>query len=233
MKKHTLIALGLMTAGLAMTAPASAATLLTPWQDHAFGKNSLNQSQNILVDGFDSSLGTLTSVHLQYTISESLFNTASVDPQGSGDQEVGASLGNPLTATATVTAAGPGGLTATNTLTTPGFSGFIVDNIGTQTVGTTSITNFLVGPTVLTSGLGGYIGGTSSVTITVSSNGTQGGSVTDFVLTGNKGSYTGTLSIRYDYFVPDQVPEPASLSLIGIGLAGAAVARRRKAKKAA
>lgn len=41
--------------------------------------------------------------------------------------------------------------------------------------------------------------------------------------------WDGEVQVRYSYDVPSNVPEPVSLSLIGVGLAGLGFARRRKA----
>jgi hypothetical protein len=226
----------------ATTVAASAAPSVTATQTDTYAFASLSASTNLLFNGFDSSLGTLTGVFVTLTYSATVNDTAFV--LSGGDTPVGSPT--PLTATATTTLSGTGllaGLSATGTVTTPGFVGTVADNGLVNTVGTQTATNLTSSTSLLNPpiDLSGFIGGLDSISLLLTESGTQGGSVPANVLTGNNGNANVSVALYYQYDaacgtapgqtgVPCPVPEPASMSLLGAGLValGTIVRRRRK-----
>ena len=233
----------LSIAAIAMTAMFSSATatagliVTTPVQTQTFSfADLISGAQLLAFNGFDSTLGTLTSVTMSWSLNQTLNNTASNN--SAAIQAVGTPT--PLTATATTTFNGTGiatALTSTNTLTTPGFTGSVAAGtaytVGAppvivivptlSTVGTATITG-ITGSSILSTGLAGYIGGLNLFNISVNSSGTQGGSVNALVTTGNNGTASGFVNLFYTY---NEVPTPGTIALLGLGLLGLAVMRRK------
>jgi hypothetical protein len=227
MKTNKILAAAVITAGLLSAMPAMASSVLvTTTQTQLFDFSSLDGNTTLSFNGFDSSLGTLTSFHFAWTVDKTLNNN--VINIGSS-----ASIGSPTAVSATSTTLFSGSTTAgplfsdTNTLTTAGFTGTVPS--GVTLVGTASATGLSGNVDLFTpaSNLSGYIGGLNFLNLAISNTGSQGGSVPGSVFTGNNGTATGTVSLYYDYQL-SSVPEPVTLGMMGLGLAGLTAFRRRK-----
>jgi len=221
------VAAGVIAFGLAGAAYAGPFVTATQTQSFHFG--TLSGLTLLSFDGFDSNLGTLESVHISLSADITVNDTAAVVPNGSGNQSVG--VPTPLTASSFSQLVGPGSLfVSTGVVTTPGFVGTVIDDNVVHVVGT--VTSTVNGSTVLNSpptDLSAYIGGTGSVALVLTQFGTQGGSVSDFVLTGNTGTADVLVSLFYDYSTTTtNMPEPTTLVILGLGLAGLGIARRRR-----
>jgi hypothetical protein len=223
MKK--LITLTALSAGLLAPLPALSGPLTTTAQIYTFNFNG-NANTSFSFTGFDTALGTLNSVHFEWTLNKSINNTVfNLNPTAQA-------VGNPLALTAfsDSTFQGTGiasALTATHTLTTPSFSGNVVN--GLSTVGSASAPT-LSGAVCLSndgscgigsSNLSAYIGGANLFNINFLNDTNQSGSVPSLVFTGNNSTTAGTASIFYDYTAatPPSVPEPTTLGLTGLAFA--------------
>jgi hypothetical protein len=195
--------------------PSGAATLVLPF-NFAAQANS-----------FDTSLGTLTSVVITVTTrvagSVQIISLNQTPPNGptssysnAGDQT-------------NVHVTGPGGLNETYVAQTNGVSGTVNNPTPTQIVTVTTRTGLTgsttASQTITGAGLIAYETPPSMNTVTL--NYTAGPSTV--MGTGNvafQGNATAgaTLSITYNYIAA--VPEPASMSLLGIGMAGFFAFRR-------
>jgi hypothetical protein len=174
MMKKTLIAAGLLAFGVMAAAPASAGQLVTPTQERAFSLPDLDETFELFFDGFDASLGKLMSVHWTFEGTATL-NNAVVNIDGPvmvGDP-------NPLSAIWDITFSSPVGMSDSAQLVTPDFAGEVPAGGPTQ-VGTSGLVGISGMAWIDNSDpvtLADYIGGAVSVLMTVSGQGTQGGSV--------------------------------------------------------
>jgi hypothetical protein len=218
----------LVLASLAMTRSASAGFQQEVVYGY-FGTSSIPLSTYFSVNTskfalFNPVLGTLESVTIVLTqtatVTSSVTNQSAVTSNGykvySADQITATGLGGNQ-ATATLQSNTVTGTIATKTMLT---------NLGTLS-GTTSSN------AVSESALADYIGkGTSSMNVTGSTITT--GQITSgdnniYLTFGGTAMVSGSVAIYYEY-LPNTVPEPASLAMLALGLGTITVVRRMKRK---
>jgi hypothetical protein len=191
-------------------------------------------SQNLSFDGFDSGLGTLTSVHLSWTYNYDLTDQAAVQAPFTTNIDVGDPV--PLTATATIIISGPSYNFLTSH-TTPGYTGQVFWP-GINDLGNVAGTNSLPDTDIFNGNAALWTGGANFVTFNFNSIGSQGGTVPgdSSVFTGNQLFIDGSVSLYYDYDdgitnAPeiDAMAGTGALSLLAGALALAGERRRRRA----
>ena len=76
MRTRNALLAAVLAASFVTSAPAVAVPLLTTAVVQNFNFTNLNDSSTLFFSGFDSTLGTLTSVHFEWTLSKTLKGTS-------------------------------------------------------------------------------------------------------------------------------------------------------------
>lgn len=210
---------------LASAGDASAGTIT---QTLSITTATTNWNQNLAFNQFDSSLGTLNSV--TYSFSGSVGGTAQAENQDASPATIDLSL------EAQMKAERPGTSTvvsqifplASFTFNAAAYDGTL-DYGGTSGITLTDLTGSDSISNTISTSLADFIGtGTVSVPVFASglSSANGGGNTTSHFTT----QAGASLTITYDYTAPPSVPEPMSILLLGVGVTGIGLVRRRRTR---
>ncbi len=209
-----------LIAALALAGSANAATI--SYTD-SFGLSTTNWTQNLSLQQFDSALGTLNSVTFNYGGGIStIFSLESLDAAAANISANAAgdiSFGGPISDTLHI--AGSSNLSVTPFDGTIDFGGTSGGTVGPVVVNDSN-------SIFLNSGFAAFIGN-GTFDILVAAIGLSNASGAGNLISQINTEAVANIEVVYNYSTTTNVPEPATLGLLGLGLLGLGVIRRRKA----